>query len=468
MKIEKRWYIRFFLMFVGGIGLLLIWFTQSQIENLSATNIDLVYDIYVEKEKIGTIENFDILKEHIQKNIEGKYGVNQSIYFGESININSRYKEKNEEINVNNEEAIHQQLIDTEDFDVDAVVIKVKENDSLEKTFIVNNNKIWSEAIDKVKNVAAVKLGKEKENFSISLEGQVEYTPIRTKVSKILTEQKIIEDIVAPSQLNYKVIQGQTIEDIAENTASLAEELKLLNPKIKEETLLLTGAELILPDKMYEIEFSKIEVEIKEEPLLYEIQYIDNDDQYVGKTSVLAKGQEGKQKVQYLFKYGNEGEKIYLSQQQLNIIQPSVPEIIERGTKEAQHIGTGEFLWPSPSKRTAAEFMDPTYGYGDHYALDINDRLNGEIYAADNGTVVQAGYSESYGNHVIINHNNGFWTLYAHMNTLNVRSGEVVEKGRVIGGMGTTGFSTGVHLHFELRVGKNDKYAAVNPRMYIS
>jgi murein DD-endopeptidase MepM/ murein hydrolase activator NlpD len=112
--------------------------------------------------------------------------------------------------------------------------------------------------------------------------------------------------------------------------------------------------------------------------------------------------------------------------------------------------------------------MDPTYGFGPHYGIDINDRLNGEIYAADNGTVVTATYSSGYGNHVIINHNNGMWTLYAHMNTLNVREGEVVTKGQVIGGMGTTGFSTGVHLHFEIRVGRNDKFAAVNSRIYIT
>ncbi|MGL5041778.1 MAG: M23 family metallopeptidase [Culicoidibacterales bacterium] len=54
------------------------------------------------------------------------------------------------------------------------------------------------------------------------------------------------------------------------------------------------------------------------------------------------------------------------------------------------------------------------------------------------------------------------------MNPLNVRAGEVVEKGRVIGGMGATGFSTGVHLHFEMRVGSNDKMAAVNARTYIT
>ncbi|MGL5041779.1 MAG: M23 family metallopeptidase [Culicoidibacterales bacterium] len=51
--------------------------------------------------------------------------------------------------------------------------------------------------------------------------------------------------------------------------------------------------------------------------------------------------------------------------------------------------------------------MDPTYGFGPHYGIDINDHLNGEIYAADNGTVVTATYSSGYGNHVIINHNNG-------------------------------------------------------------
>ena len=74
--------------------------------------------------------------------------------------------------------------------------------------------------------------------------------------------------------------------------------------------------------------------------------------------------------------------------------------------------------------------------------------------AADSGTVVFAGWDGSgYGNKIIIDHGNGFITLYAHMSVLQVGAGQRVNRGDVIGQMGSTGRSTGVHLHFEIRQG---------------
>ena len=76
-----------------------------------------------------------------------------------------------------------------------------------------------------------------------------------------------------------------------------------------------------------------------------------------------------------------------------------------------------------------------------------------QIYAANNGTVITAGWHYSYGNYVVINHNNGYYTLYAHMAWLNTKEGATVGRGQVIGYMGSTGDSTGVHLHLEVWVG---------------
>jgi murein DD-endopeptidase MepM/ murein hydrolase activator NlpD len=72
--------------------------------------------------------------------------------------------------------------------------------------------------------------------------------------------------------------------------------------------------------------------------------------------------------------------------------------------------------------------------------------------AADAGTVVSAVYSSSYGNYVVISHGNGMVTLYAHMNSMAVSSGQTVTKGQTIGYVGSTGWSTGPHCHFEVKV----------------
>jgi murein DD-endopeptidase MepM/ murein hydrolase activator NlpD len=87
-----------------------------------------------------------------------------------------------------------------------------------------------------------------------------------------------------------------------------------------------------------------------------------------------------------------------------------------------------------------------------HPALDIARAIGTPVKAADSGFVVVAGWSnDGYGNHIVIDHRNGYQTLYAHLNRIYVKAGDSVGKGAEIGQMGNTGRSTGPHLHFEVR-----------------
>lgn len=86
-----------------------------------------------------------------------------------------------------------------------------------------------------------------------------------------------------------------------------------------------------------------------------------------------------------------------------------------------------------------------------HAGLDFGGNMGDPIQAAASGTVIQAEYREGYGNTVIIDHGGGWTTLYAHLSRFNVSNGEVVEIGGLIGLVGSTGWSTGPHLHFEVR-----------------
>jgi murein DD-endopeptidase MepM/ murein hydrolase activator NlpD len=108
---------------------------------------------------------------------------------------------------------------------------------------------------------------------------------------------------------------------------------------------------------------------------------------------------------------------------------------------------TGQFIWP------AAGGVTQGYRFF-HKAFDIANRSGGPIFASDAGTVIAASWDSSgYGNRVIISHGNGYDTLYGHMSVLQVQPGQHVNRGAVIGQMGSTGRSTGVHLHFEVRNG---------------
>jgi murein DD-endopeptidase MepM/ murein hydrolase activator NlpD len=111
--------------------------------------------------------------------------------------------------------------------------------------------------------------------------------------------------------------------------------------------------------------------------------------------------------------------------------------------------GTSNFIWPTSGIIT-------TYPVWYHMALDIANNSNPPVVAADTGTVVFAGcISTGYGCHVIIDHSNGYRTLYGHLlaGSILVSPGQAVHQGDRIGTMGSTGRSTGTHTHFEIRSG---------------
>lgn len=108
--------------------------------------------------------------------------------------------------------------------------------------------------------------------------------------------------------------------------------------------------------------------------------------------------------------------------------------------------GSGNFSWPT------AGYISQGY-WGGHPAIDVADWLGSPVTASDAGYVVLAGggWNSGYGNYVIVDHGNGFTTLYAHLNSVFVKPGETVSRGQQVGTMGNTGNSTGPHLHFEIR-----------------
>ena len=109
-------------------------------------------------------------------------------------------------------------------------------------------------------------------------------------------------------------------------------------------------------------------------------------------------------------------------------------------------IGTGTFVWPT------TEHWISGYNYSAiHPAIDIAGSLGNPVFAADSGVVVYAGWSNfGYGNLIVIDHGNGWQTAYAHLNSIAVTCGQSVYQGGFIGQLGTTGNSTGPHLHFEM------------------
>ncbi|MDD6848612.1 MAG: peptidoglycan DD-metalloendopeptidase family protein [Oscillospiraceae bacterium] len=199
----------------------------------------------------------------------------------------------------------------------------------------------------------------------------------------------------------------------------------------------------------------------------YTTKYKYNKSKFTTYKKVTKKGVYGKQNVTYRVTYVD-GLQTDVETKSVKTIQKPKKQVVVVGTKKpnvASSVGTGSFMWPVPYTRNI------TSGYGSrwgrfHSGIDIAaaGSYGKSIVASDAGTVIWAGYDSSgYGNYVIIDHGNGYSTLYGHCSSLAVRRGQVVAKGQTISYIGSTGDSTGPHLHFEVR--KNG--SRLNPLNYV-
>ncbi|MEJ2563543.1 MAG: M23 family metallopeptidase [Anaerolineales bacterium] len=160
---------------------------------------------------------------------------------------------------------------------------------------------------------------------------------------------------------------------------------------------------------------------------------------------------------------GGKREIVTWSAPRITRSNPAVASILGPGACGSVYdgpIGTGVFIWPTPLHYLSG------YDYSSiHPAIDIAGSTGHAIFASDSGVVVYSGWNDwGYGYVIVIDHGNGWQTLYAHLSAINVGCGQAVFQGQVIGAMGSTGNSTGSHLHFEIM---HDEYGKVNPWNYL-
>jgi murein DD-endopeptidase MepM/ murein hydrolase activator NlpD len=167
----------------------------------------------------------------------------------------------------------------------------------------------------------------------------------------------------------------------------------------------------------------------------------------------------------FLFVPGGSRQMVTWSAPQITRSKPAVAKYIGPGACEGTYdgyVGTGAFIWPSAHHYLSGYDYSPSTN---HFAIDIDADMGDAIWAADSGVVVYAGWNNfGYGNMVVIDHGNGWQTAYAHMSSISVVCGQSVLQGDLIGAVGSTGKSSGPHIHFEML---NDNYGKVNPHDFL-
>ena len=186
-----------------------------------------------------------------------------------------------------------------------------------------------------------------------------------------------------------------------------------------------------------------------------------SDELYMGQSEV-EEGESGS-KLVYTKEYYDGLNKI--SEDVINevIIKDAKPSVIKKGMKNPYYDGIKFLGNPLKNASITSVFGEARIG-SYHKGVDLAKSLGEEVDSAFEGTVTFAGYNNGgYGNLVIVQHDNNMETYYAHLNEIKVSVGEYVSQGQIVGTVGSTGYSTGPHLHFELRVGGDP----VNPIDYI-
>ena len=266
----------------------------------------------------------------------------------------------------------------------------------------------------------------------------------------------------------YTVQAGDTLWSIAQKNDLTFRELCDLNTNFKGAALTETsniqaGDELIVTKQEATLEVRITKIETWQEKIPYTTETTKSSEYTVGTKKTTQTGENGIRSVTAQRVYNTDG--VQLSQQILEttVIKEPVTEQIVVGTKKVTSstsyiTGSGQFIWPVPGYRNCSRW----YG-GSHKGVDICAAAGTPIYASAGGTVTKAGYNRAgagngYGNSIIINHGNGYTTLYAHCLSLVVHAGQTVKQGQLIGYVGSTGRSSGNHCHFEIR--RNGSYIA--------
>lgn len=257
------------------------------------------------------------------------------------------------------------------------------------------------------------------------------------------------------------VERGDTFNSIAEDVGLTGEELEQLNPDVSRLTV---GDELLVKQAVPLLSVETVVTETYEESIQSPVEYVDNPNLYEGTTRLKSAGQDGVEQVEARVTQIN-GVETQREEVSRTVVQQATTTYMYRGTKEKPSTAsTGTFAWPLRGTITSRFGYRSIFGGTSyHSGLDIAAPYGTQISAADGGTVTFVGWRGSYGQTVIITHDNGMVTYYAHCSSLLVNTGDRVYQGQAIARVGMTGTATGYHCHFEVRVNGH----SVNPEAYL-
>ncbi len=451
-------------------------FTTIMIGSAVADNqISTVYHVYINGENMGTVDNEQVVNQVIDTKIASIQKEYEDLeLIADNIKL---IPEQVFRSNVNNSETT-KKIASTVDIvaNVSAVVIEDEiiaylsdeeaANEAIKRyklKYVNEEDLLDIEARNKTEVVLPTLKEGESRIVDVQLVEKVSVSQEKINPSEVLTVEEALKLLEKGTleEKKYSVKTGDVLGSIAVDHNLTTKELLALNPGLNEDSLIKVGQELNVTAFKPLLTVQTIMEEVKAEKIDYTYEIKEDSNMYKGDQKVQQQGEEGQKVVNYVISKSN-GQTVKKEKASEEIIKEAIPHIVVKGTKVVPSRGTGQLAWPAVGGYISSQMG---YRWGQmHKGIDIARPSNRTIKAADNGTIVSAGWDGGYGNKIVIDHNNGFRTVYAHLDSISVNVGQTVSQGQQIGVMGSTGHSTGVHLHFE--VYKNGSLR--NPLEYLS
>ena len=472
--------ILLYIIVAGTIGILSIVLPSSYRKALEPEEF---YKVYLDGNEIGVVSSKRKLEDYIDKNNE-KY---KKLY-----NVSRVYSPNGLEIEkvltydgkVNRVEDIYDIIQKEKPFTIKGykftIVSTVKNKNDKDvkstKTVYVTKKSIFDESVI---NLFKTYAGTDRYNLYINNEQEKIVTTgtyinniylddnITIKETNIPVTETIYSDTETLSQFllfgkdnkktNYIVRPGDTISTVAFDNKISVEEFLLSNTQFSSENnLLFPGQKVVInatsPQLQVVIEQSVTKDQVKR---FNTVERYDESRQ-MGDDRIIQKGENGLERISQETKSVN-GVITYVKPVSKKELKPSTDRIIVYGQKQVSGVGsTASWGWPTNSGYTISSNYGYRYAWGRrefHLGIDIAGTGYGSpVYAVNNGTIMDFKCHWSYGNCLLINHNNGYYTLYAHMSRIKggIRPGVNVSRGQVIAYVGQTGSASGPHLHFEV------------------
>ena len=261
----------------------------------------------------------------------------------------------------------------------------------------------------------------------------------------------------------YTVRDGDDIKSIAERNNLNVDEFLVANPEFTSENVLLTPGQTVnttLINPIVNIVYEEEKIEDVEVP--FETVYQDDENAYQGNNQTIQEGENGETRVTEKIQYLNgEIQGLYITNKTELI--PAVNKVVKRGTKQQNTSSKYEFYnvgfsndtwsWPTVTPYVITSRYEWRWGKM-HQGIDISGCGYGSpIFTVGDGVVVETGYHSSMGYYVYVAHGNNYYTQYMHLATISVTAGQTLKRGAQVGTMGSTGFSTGTHLHLGVTIG---------------